>query len=53
MMVNDNCFIHVLQYNLDYPDPLATALMLAYRISEIVWITKALSFLTGYTVPSH
>ena len=26
--------------------PLATALMLAYQISEIVWITEVLSFLT-------
>ena len=33
--------------------PLATALMLAYRISEIVRITEVLSFLTGYVVPSH
>ena len=32
--------------------PLATALMLAYRISEIVQITEVLSFLTGYMVPS-
>ena len=30
--------------------PLATALMLAYRLSEIVRIT---SFLTGYMIPSH
>ena len=33
--------------------PLATALMLAYWISEIVWITEVLSFLTRYMVPSH
>ena len=32
--------------------PLATALMLAYQISEIVWITEVFSFLTGYVVPN-
>ena len=31
--------------------PLATALMLAYRISEIVLITEVLCFLTGYMMP--
>ena len=32
--------------------PLAAALMLAYRISEIVRITEVLSFLTKFMMPS-